>query len=331
MEVFILMKTNTFEAQIGTSLELACSFLYSNLPIGIPTETVYGLAANAYEPMAVARIFEIKNRPTFDPLIVHTYSIEALSEFTKAIHPKAMLLAERFWPGPLTLLLPKNHKIPDLVTSGLPNVGVRIPAHPVTLDLLRSLPFPLAAPSANPFGYISPTTATHVKDQLSDKIPYILEGGKCTIGVESTIVGFDEYLKPTIFRLGGISIEEIEAVIGKVEIKPFSSSNPHAPGMLKSHYAPRTPFFIVQRQSFYFSDALNAVGTLCFREPFPNIPKAFQKVLSTKGCLKEAAHNLFCAMRELDSLGLEAIFCELVPDVGLGKAINDRLKRAAAK
>jgi L-threonylcarbamoyladenylate synthase len=316
---------------LGDNLEIARYFLQLNQPIAIPTETVYGLAANAYEPIAVAKIFEIKNRPSFDPLIVHTHSIETLKEFTSDFPPKALLLAEHFWPGPLTLVVPKNHKIPDLVTSGLPNVGVRIPAHPITLELLRNLPFPLAAPSANPFGYISPTAAEHVKAQLGHAIPFILDGGPCKIGIESTIVGFCQDDTPTILRLGGISLEEIETVIGKVEVQPFSCSNPKAPGMLKSHYAPLTPFYLIERDRLDFLDAFSAVGALYFQRPMKRIPEAFQIGLSSKGCLKEAAQNLFGAMRKLDSLGLEAIFCEKVPDIGLGRAINDRLKRAAAQ
>ncbi|WP_405512000.1 L-threonylcarbamoyladenylate synthase [Spirosoma sp. KNUC1025] len=188
-------------AQIGTDRQIAKQLLEAGNVVSIPTETVYGLAANALNPDAVLTIFRVKNRPTFDPLIVHTDSLEKLDRFVSTIPESARDLASTYWPGPLTLLLPKKAIIPDLVTAGLPTVGIRIPNHPLTLALLNSLDFPLAAPSANPFGYISPTTAQHVADQLGLQVPYILDGGPATIGIESTIVGFDGN-KPTVFRLG---------------------------------------------------------------------------------------------------------------------------------
>ncbi len=227
--------------RIGKDIKEAQKILENGGLVAIPTETVYGLAANAYDPEAVAKIFEAKNRPSFDPLIVHIPDESRLHGMVDAIPPAGQKLAEAFWPGPLTLLLPKTHVIPDIVTSGMPEVAIRVPNNPLTLSLLGSLEFPLVAPSANPFGYISPTSAQHVMDQLEGKVDYILDGGPAEVGVESTIIGFPDG-KATVYRMGGLEIDRIEEIIGKVEIMPHSTSNPKAPGMLKSHYAPHTPF-----------------------------------------------------------------------------------------
>jgi L-threonylcarbamoyladenylate synthase len=315
-------------AIIGKDINQAKEFLQKRQLVAIPTETVYGLAGNALDEKAVLSIFQTKNRPSFDPLIVHTDSLEKLTQYVQQIPEQAYLLAKEFWPGPLTLLLPKKDIIPDLVTSGLDTVAVRIPNHPLTLDLLSTLDFPLAAPSANPFGYISPTTAGHVNQQLGMKIPYILDGGECGIGIESTIIGFIEGV-PTIYRLGGLAIEAIENVIGEVRLMPHSSSNPQAPGMLKSHYAPRKPFFLQDRKTISMpSDQV--CGYLLFDQYIEKINKEYQRLLSPKGDLGEAAHNLFAYLRELDAQPVEKIYAEFVPDIALGRAINDRLKRAAA-
>ena len=313
----------------GNNIAVAKEFLVKGELVAIPTETVYGLAGNALNDGAVISIFEVKNRPAFDPLIIHTDSLEKVQHYTSDFPEKALLLAKEFWPGPLTLLLPKKQIIPDLVTSGLDNVAVRIPNHPLLLDLLRTLPFPLAAPSANPFGYISPTNAAHVNAQLGDKIPYILDGGESEVGIESTIVGFENG-EAIIYRLGGLAIEEIEKVIGKVTIMPHSSSNPKAPGMLKSHYAPRKPLYLDQRSAFAESEE-KLTGYLLFDQYFEGVDTKYQKVLSRSGDMKEAAHNLFAFLRELDSSPVEQIRAEFVPTNGLGPAINDRLQRAAAK
>ncbi len=233
---------------IGNSIKTAQSELQKGNLVAIPTETVYGLAANAFDIKAVSKIFEAKNRPTFDPLIVHTDSIDKIKNWTSEFPKWAEILGNQFWAGALTLLLPKKSIIPDLVTSGLPHVAVRIPNHRLTLELLKNIDFPLAAPSANPFGYISPTTAMHVFEQLGKKVSYILDGGNCKIGVESTIIG-EENGKLTVFRKGGIAIEELEKVVGKLIVKEHSNSNPHSDkiestkvassGMLLSHYAPK--------------------------------------------------------------------------------------------
>jgi L-threonylcarbamoyladenylate synthase len=314
----------------GTDLAFAANLLRAGRLVAIPTETVYGLAGNAFDAVAVAEIFAVKQRPSFDPLIVHTSSLERMQGLVAGFPPDALRLAEHFLPGPLTLLLPKSEAIPDLVTAGSNWVAVRIPRHPLTLSLLEILEFPLAAPSANPFGYISPTTAGHVERQLGDKIPYILDGGPCTVGLESTIVGFMDGT-PVIFRKGGVSVEAVEAVVGPVVVRPHSSSNPLAPGMLKSHYAPHTPIFLGDIPTILKAHPDRRIGVLSFQQHFADVPEEDQVLLSASGNFSEAARNLFAGMRYLDGLGLYAIAAELLPEKDLGRAINDRLKRAAAK
>ncbi len=319
--------------QIGQDISRAREWLEAGNLVGIPTETVYGLAANALNTDAVLAIFRVKKRPTFDPLIVHTDTPAKLSRFVTAIPPAARQLADAFWPGPLTLLLPKRDSIPDLVTAGLPTVAVRIPNHPLTRQLLAELDFPLAAPSANPFGYISPTTARHVADQLGSQIPYILDGGPAQIGLESTIVGF-EGETPCIFRLGGLTQAQIEAVVGPVTRQTHSTDNPTAPGMLSSHYAPRKPLILLktgQSPPVAGHARPDRVGALVFREPVGHIPDGQQRVLSATGDLDEAAKNLFAHLRWLDALDLDLIYAETLPGIGLGAAINDRLRRASVQ
>ncbi|PKQ70647.1 L-threonylcarbamoyladenylate synthase [Raineya orbicola] len=315
---------------ISTDLNLAEKLLRNNELVAIPTETVYGLAGNALSEEAVAQIFAVKNRPTFDPLIVHSDSLAKIKNFVLEFPPKALLLAEKFWAGSLTLLLPKKPIIPDLVTAGLPTVAVRIPKHFLTLQLLQRLEFPLAAPSANPFGYISPTTAQHVAEQLGEKIPLILDGGSCSVGVESTIVGF-EGEKTIIYRLGGVSVEAIENLIGKVEVKTHSTSNPLAPGSLESHYAPTKKLFLGNLQEILERYSPQDIGTLVFRKPIPNIYPENQLILSEQGSFTEAAKNLFAMLRKLDKMPVKVIWAELLPEKDLGRAINDRLRRASAK
>lgn len=319
-------------AEIGQDIAKARKVLESGQLVGIPTETVYGLAGNALNPDAVSLIFETKNRPAFDPLILHTSSLDRVSEFVSDFPVQLKVLGERFWPGPLTLLLPKKSIVPDLVTSGLDRVAVRVPNHRLTLDLLEQLDFPLAAPSANPFGYISPTSAAHVEAQLGQKITYILDGGDCQVGLESTIVGLENG-QVTIYRLGGLDISEIEKAIGSVAIKDHSSSNPSAPGQLDSHYAPRKPFLLGDLDSLIAQQ--RAMGTefavLSFSSFFEEVDGENQIALSPTGNFHEAAQRLFSAMRRLDEGPASLILAELVPDEGLGRAINDRLRRAAVK
>lgn len=314
--------------QTGTEVTLAKQFLENGELVAIPTETVYGLAANALDPIAVAKIFEAKNRPTFDPLIVHTHSLAGVYDFVTHIDPQLLKLAEAFWPGPLTLLLPKKSHIPDLTTSGLERVGVRVPHHALTLQLLESLPFPLAAPSANPFGYISPTTAEHVQKQLGDKISYILDGGNCEVGLESTIVGEEEG-ELIIYRLGGLSVDAIESVVGSVSIQLNQSSNPKAPGQLKSHYAPKKPVFTGNAAELQKIHKHHKTGFIVFGETLVDAPGSIVKNLSPSQNYHEAAANLFSFLRELDEADVDVIICDLLPGMDLGLAINDRLRRAA--
>lgn len=317
-------------ASLGKDIDAAKAILETGELVGIPTETVYGLAGNALNPDAVAKIFAVKNRPSFDPLILHTFSMERVSDFTLGI-PKALsILAEKFWPGPLTLLLPKKDSVPDLVTSGLETVAVRVPNHPLTQELLANLDFPLAAPSANPFGYISPTKASHVNDQLGDKISYILDGGDCEVGLESTIVGM-EGNQVTVYRLGGLDIRKIESLVGKVQVMAHSSSNPKSPGMLKSHYAPSKPFVLGDLSQLIkiHQQKGTSFAVLSFSDKFPEVSDDHQIQLSQERDLSEAAKNLFAAMRTLDNMDVSVILSEYLPEEGLGRAVNDRLRRAS--
>jgi len=316
-------------SKIGIDIEKAKQILQQGGLVAIPTETVYGLAANGLDKNAVLKIFEAKNRPHFDPLIIHTNSIDKIKLWVNDFPGWAQQLANVFWPGPLTLLLPKKKIIPDLVTSGLPNVAVRIPNHKLTLQLLDSLDFPLAAPSANPFGYVSPTTATHVATQLQNQVDYILDGGTCDVGIESTIVGFENNCV-TVYRLGGLSVEDIEHIVGKVNVQVNQSSNPTAPGMLKSHYAPTKPLFIGDVNDFLKNNESKKIGVISFYKEY-STEKSHLKILSPNQDLKEAAHNLFAAIRDLDASDVEVIIAEKFPDNFLGRAINDRLQRASAK
>ncbi|HEY6172393.1 MAG TPA: L-threonylcarbamoyladenylate synthase, partial [Candidatus Kapabacteria bacterium] len=311
---------------IGTDIAYAAELLKRSEVVGVPTETVYGLAANALSPDAVVKIFEAKNRPFFDPLIVHCKSMDGIGKYVSSIPKWAETLADAFSPGPITFLLPKRESIPDIVTSGLERVGIRIPSHPMLQELLSQIDFPLAAPSANPFGYISPTTAQHVYDQLEGKIHYILNGGQATVGVESTIVG-EEDGKIIVYRLGGVSVEQIEELVGKVELR-VSSSMPSAPGSLDSHYAPKIQLRIKDSQTQPLD---KNVALICFSKFSSEIPQSNQRILSTSGDLTEAAKNLFAYMRELDAGQYDGIYVELVPDSGLGRAINDRIFRASIK
>lgn len=312
-------------AVIGKDINKAKQLLREGQLVAIPTETVYGLAANALEPRAVTKIFSAKNRPAFDPLIIHVPSIERVLHYAKNFPAVAKRLAAAFWPGPLTLVLEKRDIIPDLVTAGLPTVGIRCPDHALTRQLLDELEFPLAAPSANPFGYISPTTPEHVQGQLGTQIPYILDGGACEVGIESTIVGFDNG-QAIVLRHGGLKTEDIEKVIGKIFLAVNASSNPRAPGQLNSHYAPRKKLLAGDLSILTKKYVHQNPGVLAFQTDY-NFP--VQQILSSSGDLEEAARNLFAAMRKLDESSCNFIISEYVPDTGLGKAINDRLKRAA--
>lgn len=317
------------ETLIGIDLNIAIENLKKGEPIGIPTETVYGLAADIKKPEAIAKIFEVKNRPSFDPLIVHLLDKEQLIEICQSIPEAFDLLYNAFCPGPITFILLKKEGVSDLITAGHPTVGIRFPNHPLTRQLLKLSKLALAAPSANPFGYVSPTSAQHVNNQLGGKISYILDGGECKVGLESTIIDLSKN-EITILRLGGLSLEEIEDVLGyKIRAAKTSSSNPKAPGMLSSHYSPSKKVIFDKNDKEEILEDIDKIGSIRFNTYHPIIEKKNQWLLSEKGDLKEAARNLFKVLRETENTDLEYIYAEKFPDVGLGKAINDRLKRAA--
>jgi len=315
-------------AIIGQDILHAKFLLEQGELVAIPTETVYGLAGNALNLTAVTKIFSAKDRPRFDPLIVHVSSLTDVQKYVKAIPSQAEQLINKFWPGALTLLLPKQDIIPDLVTAGLDRVGIRCPNHSLTKSLLSQLSFPLAAPSANPFGYVSPTTAQHVQDQLGNKISYILDGGACEVGIESTIVGWEND-QAVLYRMGGISIEQIEATIGKVMIQSHSTSQPQSPGQLTSHYAPGKKFVLGNIDELVNQYKELKFGILSFKGN-PKVQSLNQLVLSLSGSFEEASHNLFSMLRQFDTMDIEIVLAEPVPEEGLGRAINDRLRRAAA-
>ena len=310
-------------------LAKAVEILSNGGNVAIPTETVYGLAANALDENAVVNIFQIKNRPSFDPLIVHIGYPEDLDKYVTDLPMKARILARRFWPGPLTLILKKKDVIPGITTAGLPTVGIRIPNHPLSLSLLQHLPFPLAAPSANPFGYISPTSAQHVRGQLGDKTDMVLDGGECSVGLESTIIGFENG-DPVLYRIGGLGKEAIEKEIGPLKTVLNTSSDPKAPGMLKKHYAPRTRLVIGDPESL-IEELEGNIGILSFSTDYGYLNPDLQMVLSPGQDIKEAARNLFKALHRFDAANLDCIIAEKFPDIGMGPAINDRLNRASSK
>lgn len=326
--------------EIGTDPVYAAQLLKQGHPVAIPTETVYGLAANALDPDAVLKIFKAKNRPHFNPLIIHLPDWDAVKKYVTEIPADAVILAEKFTPGPLTFLLEKlppnpqsaihipHSSIPDLVTAGSPKVAIRIPAHPLTRALLAQLDFPLAAPSANPFGYVSPTTAQHVFEGLNGKIPYILDGGPCQIGLESTIVDFDNQ-QVIIRRQGGVAVAEIEEALGKkVLVQTGVEEHPVAPGQLKSHYATTTPLYVGNVETLSTRFAKQKIGVIAFGENMADIGADYFFQLSESADFDEAAKNLFSTMRTADACGAAVILTDWLPEIGLGQAINDRLRRA---
>lgn len=316
---------------ITTDISKASQALTNESIIAIPTETVYGLAGNAFSENALKKKFELKKRPFYNPLIVHIKSASFLHEVASDIPDIALKLAEAFWPCPLTLVLKKQPQIPDLVTAGKTTVAVRVPNHPLTLELLEQLEFPLAAPSANPFGSISPTSAGHVSNYFGEDLEIVLDGGGCQNGIESTIIGFENDI-PILYRHGSISAEAIEEVIGKLKIVTNNNSTPDAPGMLSRHYAPRTQTLLsdeVEEMAKLFPD--KKVGLLLFKDTLSEYQNMLQEVLSKTGDLKEAAKNLYAAMHRLDKCNLDLIIAERLPNQGLGKSINDRLERATKR
>ncbi|AEH43923.1 Sua5/YciO/YrdC/YwlC family protein [Thermodesulfatator indicus DSM 15286] len=303
------------------NIKKAAELLRAGDLVVFPTETVYGLGANVFDERAVTKIFELKRRPYFDPLIVHVADI-AMAEVA-VFDERARALAKRFWPGPLTLILPKKPKVPDIVTSGLSSVAIRMPAHEVALALIKECGFPLAAPSANPFGQLSPTRAEHVLSYFGEKL-FILEGGECQVGLESTILDLTEK-EPVLLRPGGVPMEALKEVLGEIKIKR-KPEKPKAPGQLKSHYAPRTPLKIWQKN---LEIKGKKIGFLAFSKA-PEGKYEAVRILTPSGDLREAAANLFKYLHELDQMGLDLILVEPVPEEGLGLAIMDRLRKAEA-
>lgn len=307
---------------------MAKSVLQLNSLIAIPTETVYGLAGNAFSEEAINKIFELKKRPYFNPLIVHIKSLNELDCIAREVPSEAIRLAESFWPGPLTLVLKKQSRVSSLITAGKDTVAVRVPNHPLTLQLLNLIDFPLVAPSANPFGSISPTSAAHVFNYFKNELEIILDGGACERGIESTIVGFEDGV-PQIYRLGSVSIEEIKQVIGNVEVFHSESNEIKSPGMLSRHYAPKTKTVFVDD----IKNSINVygdkrIGLLLFKHQINETNIIAQEVLSMEGDLNESAQKIYSSLHKLDTLNLDIIIAEAFPDFGLGRSINDRLLRA---
>ena len=312
---------------ITDNITIAADFLRKDELVAIPTETVYGLAGNAFSEKAVRKIFELKQRPLFNPLIVHIKSIDYLDQVASHIPQVAFDLAISFWPGPLTLLLKKREVVPDLVTAGKDTVAIRVPNQAKSLELLNVLDFPLAAPSANPFGSVSSTTTKHVEDYFGDKLSAILEGGACEKGVESTIVGFEDG-KPVVYRLGALSVEELQRNCSDIIYRLKDDKAPKAPGMLSRHYAPRTRIYLtndVAQLSKEFFGKKTGVLLLSNRT---NLKADYVEVLSQTADLNEAAKNLYAALHRLDQMNLDVIIAERMPEIGIGRTMNDRLSRA---
>ena len=318
------------ETEVGTDIHGAARLLENGHLVAIPTETVYGLAGNALSKNTLAQIFEVKQRPTFDPLILHVDKLDKLRHYVQGLPDPFERLANYCMPGPLTFVLPKTAQIPDLATAGRDTVAIRIPDNTLTLELLALLDFPLAAPSANPFMYVSPTTADHVQQQLGGFIPYILDSGPADIGIESTIITPAEGNGLQVLRLGGTSIETLQEHVEPVKLPQKLSDQPQAPGQMQSHYAPQTLVKIGKPDEFFSTYNVQEIGFISFHTLNKKIPEANQVVLSQKGSLREAAQNLFAALRTLDRTDLTLVVAESFPEEGLGRAINDRLKRAAS-
>lgn len=315
-------------AIIGTDIKEAVRWLEAGETVAIPTETVYGLAAVIFNEEAIHKVYAVKVRPVSNPLIVHVAGIEKAKELTVDFPPAAEQLARAFWPGPLTLVLPKNEMVPDSITAGQPTVAIRVPDHPLTLQLLEELNKPLAAPSANPFNYISPVTALQVDQMLGNKIPYILDGGRCQRGIESTIVAFENN-KVKILRPGAVTAAAIEKVLQQ-EVLQKKETNIAHPGMFKQHYSPLTPMMLVDEVTpSLIKGKKGKVALLLFDKYSPLASENDQLLLSANSDLDEAAWNLYDCLHQLDAGGYDLIIAQNMPQEGIGAAINDRLTKAA--
>jgi L-threonylcarbamoyladenylate synthase len=315
---------NIFTASSDT-IKRASEIIKNGGLVAFPTETVYGLGADGLNPIAVAKIFESKKRPSFNPLILHIAERNNLSKLAHINDERIERLIDKFWPGPLTLVLPKKEVVPDIVTSGNPTVAVRMPNHPVAIELIKKSGTPIAAPSANKFGNLSPTEASHVYISLGEKVDMILDGGKCTVGVESTIIQFSDG-NVLLLRPGGLSVEEIENEIGKIKIVTKFSLRPNSPGQLLYHYSPSIPLYFLTKENLEkYSD--KKIGALFFKSINTKHDFTSIKILSEKGDMKEAAANLFKHLHDLEKEEIDLILAEPVKEEGLGRAIMDRLKK----
>lgn len=314
---------NTYKAN-NESVQKAALIIKSGGLVAFPTETVYGLGADGLNPIAVAKIFEAKKRPAFNPLILHIAETNWLNRLTTVKSEKVNGLINKFWPGPLTLVLPKTELVPDIVTSGNPTVAVRMPNHPIALQLIEMSETPIAAPSANKFGHLSPTEAVHVAKYLGDRIDMIIDGGKSSVGVESTILQFHEG-EFFLLRHGGLSKEDIEKEIGEVKTGIIDEHKPNSPGQLPFHYSPHTP---LQFFNDKFLDEKKKIGAIFFKDIKQVFPFANTKLLSEHGDLREAAANLFSILHEMEKENLDLILVEKIEEKGLGRAIMDRLRKA---
>ena len=324
----------------ATALEQAGALLRAGEVVGIPTETVYGLAANALDPMAVARIFEAKGRPQDNPLIVHIADLESVKDIATEFPPEAQALADAFWPGPLTIILPKQDRIPMVTSGGLNTVGIRFPSHPMAQAIIRAAGIPLAAPSANTSGRPSTTTAQHVMEDLNGKIAAVVDGGPCSVGVESTVVSLCGE-RPRLLRPGGISLEQLEQVLGTVEVdralreKIDDTEKVSAPGMKYRHYAPKAPVTVVfgtpeASANYIYAQLGENSGVLCFDDCAPRFAGA--AVVETFGPSDDAAEQareIFDALRRFDTTGCTEIYAQCPPADGIGLAVSNRIQKAA--
>ena len=324
----VVPSARILDASNSEAIQEAAEIIRRGGIVAFPTETVYGLGADARNPLAVARIFEVKARPRIDPIIIHIADKNDAGQYG-IFPPSAKPLMTKFWPGPLTLVVDKAPQVPPIVTAGLDTVAIRIPAHPAALALIRTAGCGIAAPSANPFGYVSPTEAQHVAEQLGSSIDLILDGGQCTVGVESTILSMIGEI-PIVLRAGGVSVEALTEILGKVEVQIGTMQQPQAPGQMQRHYATLTRLEIADETM----EALRAnekTGLISMLAPENPQKYAAIEIMSPTGNFQEAAANLFRALRRLDSLSLDRIIARPIPEVGLGLAMMDRLRRCAAR
>ena len=315
---------------ISTDRAAAVELLRKGEIVGLPTETVYGLAADALNPIAVAKIFEAKERPRFDPLIVHLPNeewLERVAKIDNRSHAPINKLVTRFWPGPLTLVLDRRSIVPEIVTAGLDTVAVRMSSHPVFAEIISELGKPIAAPSANRFGRISPTTAQHVLAELNERIELIIDAGRTQHGLESTIVRLRGNTIE-VLRRGPITAEQLSD-FAKVNLVASSGRKISVPGQLPSHYAPKTPLQLIDNATSFSPKNDQRVGLLAWHPRRGGLQFVAARNLSERQDLREAAANLFRYLRELDALGLDLIVAERVPSRGLGAVILDRLERAS--